>query len=112
MNEVYSKIILTGILIALVLIALKPSANFVSSPVAPPASVTVTGGDIIQIAPNIIGVKDSGSHSGYSQLLIFEYDEQKKSFTFTATLNTEEYLTHPEKYGIPFRENTLPPFTQ
>ncbi|ARU62991.1 hypothetical protein CBW65_19895 [Tumebacillus avium] len=104
MNSLYSKILLTGIFIALVLIAFKPSANFVSSPVVSPASVTVTGGDIVQVAPNVIGVKDNGSHTGLpGQLLIFEYDEQKKSFTYTGNLDTEEYLTHPEMYGIPTR---------
>lgn len=62
-------------------------------------------GRVVQIAPNRIGIVDTGHSSGYQQLVIFDYDSNTKSFNIVGTLNYEEYFTHPEKYGIPVRKN-------
>lgn len=58
----------------------------------------------VQIAPNRIGIVDSGSHTGYSgQLIIFDFDPSLKTFTYIETLKASYILEHPEEYGIPVR---------
>jgi hypothetical protein len=60
--------------------------------------------NIVQIAPDRIGVIDRGTSTGIrGQLLIFDYDSGSKTFNFEGVLNYSEYLYHPEKYGIPKR---------
>ncbi|GIP44053.1 hypothetical protein J45TS6_25120 [Paenibacillus sp. J45TS6] len=105
MNENYTKIILTGILLSLLIIAFKPNQK-VEPTIIPPSNVTVSSNnEFIQISSNIIGVKDDGTHSGIrGQLLVFEYNNTSKLFEFKGSLNYEEYINHPEKYGIAVRK--------
>ena len=104
MSNNFMKIILSGILICLVIISLKME-NLKNDPINIPESIVTVNNDIIQIAPNIIGVKDNGSHTGFNgQLLIFEYDATAKSFKYTSALNYGYYMDHPEEFGIPKRQ--------
>lgn len=106
MMDRFTKIILVGILLCLIIIAgnsSSTSTQYISSPSSSP-NINVTTRDIIvQISPDRIGVVDQGNNSGYRQLLIFDYDNQAKTFKYQGTLTYEEYLYHPEKYGIPTR---------
>jgi hypothetical protein len=99
MSDNFVKVILTGILICLGVIAFKPTENYIQSP-APNVSAD-SKNRFIQIAPNTIGVVDTGHNTGKEQLVVFEYDTIKKSFKVVSTLEYRDILTHPEDYGIP-----------
>ncbi|NGM82159.1 hypothetical protein G5B47_07010 [Paenibacillus sp. 7124] len=101
-NNLFTKFCLLGILICLVVIAFKPHQIIIPSTTTNPSS-TIIRNDFIQIAPNIIGVRDDGSGTGIAdQLLVFEFDSVSKTFKYSGTaLDVQDYLTHPEKYGVP-----------
>ncbi|MVP01005.1 hypothetical protein [Paenibacillus lutrae] len=102
-NNLLIKFCLLGIFISLVVIAFKPAQQTMvpPSPIIP--STTIVRNDMIQVAPNIIAVRDDGTSTGIpGQLLIFEYDQAGKAFRYSGTtLNVQDYLTDPEKYGVP-----------
>lgn len=102
MNDNFLKVVLTGILICLAVIAFKPTEKYVQTP-TPNVSVD-SKSRFVQIAPNTIGVMDTGHNTGKEQLVIFEYDATNKSFKVVSTLEYEDIFTHPEKYGIPVRK--------
>ncbi|MPM94131.1 hypothetical protein SDC9_141274 [bioreactor metagenome] len=59
----------------------------------------------VQIAPNRIGIVDSGTHTGYrGQLIIFDFDPDSKTFKYVETLKASYILDHPEEFGIPIRK--------
>ena len=102
MNNNFVKVILSGILICLAVIAFKPTEKYIQSPTP---NVNVDNNNrLIQIAPNTIGIVDTGHSSGKEQLVIFEYDPTKKTFKVVHTLEYEDIFTHPREYGIPVRE--------
>lgn len=98
MNDKYSKIILAGILICLIVIALKPVPYFSSNP-----NVTINSGEqIIQLAPNRIAIVDTRSNSGMRRnILVFDYNSSDKTFNYAGTFNYEDYFSNSQKYGIP-----------
>lgn len=98
MNDKFTKVILTGILICLVFIALKPEEHHISTP--DPVVQMGNNNRFIQIAPNIIGVVDTGSNTGKEQLVVFQFDNDSKTFNVLSTLDYVDVFTHPEQYGI------------
>lgn len=104
MSDKFTKIILFGILICLAIISFKTGHQKIET--LPSPNVTINNDNIVQIAPNIIGVRDNGSHTGFNnQLLIFEYDTTAKSFKYTGAFNYGYYLDHPEEFEIPKKQN-------
>ncbi|MFC5530172.1 hypothetical protein [Cohnella yongneupensis] len=106
MKDRITQIILLGILITLVVMAFKPEQQ-INYPVTsqPQPQISLNAGEYLQIAPGLIGIQDDGTHSGYrGQLLLFQYQENEKEFKYIGTLNYEEYINNPEKYGIPIRK--------
>lgn len=101
MTDKFKKVILTGILVCLIIIALKPNED-VSIP-SPNVNIDNMQ-QFVQVAPNRIGIVDSGTHTGYrGQLIIFDFDPDSKTFKYVETLNAPYILDHPEEYGIPTR---------
>lgn len=102
MNDKFSKLILVGILICLIIIALKPNNIQVSSP-NPSTNVSVGAGDeIIQLAPNRIAVVDNNINSGMrGTILIFDYESNTESFKYVGSMNYADYFRNPSKYGLP-----------
>jgi hypothetical protein len=101
-NDNFVKLILSGILICLAVIAFKPSEKYVQ---APTPNVNVDNHSrFIQISPNTIGVVDTGHNSGKEQLVVFEYDTKSKLFKVVTALDYREIFTHPEEHGIPVKE--------
>ena len=106
MKDKVTQIILLGILITLIIIAFKAEQQ-IDLPITSQAQpqISLNSEEYIQISPGLIGIKDDGAHTGYQgQLLLFQYQENEKQFKFIGTLNYEEYISHPEKYGIPIRK--------
>lgn len=103
-NDKFNKFILAGILICLFFITLNSGQQVVTTS-PPQVSVDANDGQrFIQLAPNIIGIIDTGQHTGIKeQLIVFEFDTETKEFQYINTFNTEHVLDHPEEYGIPTR---------
>lgn len=93
--------ILAGILICLAIIAFKPVPQ-VSVSSQPQIQNQIDSGQlIIQLGANRIAVVDTRSNSGlYGTILVFEYNEEKRSFDFTGKFNYSDYFRNPNKYGI------------
>ncbi|MFC5704486.1 hypothetical protein ACFPVX_24670 [Cohnella faecalis] len=105
MKNIYTNIILTAMLLCLIIIAIKDKNNITLEPNPVPEVVVNSSSEFVQIAPTVIGIKDNGTHTGIQgQLLIFELKGDSKTFTFRGTLNYEDYMNHPEKYGIPIKK--------
>lgn len=103
MTDKFTKVILTGILICLIVIAFKPNKENVTIP-TPKVNIDNMQ-QFVQIAPNRIGIVDSGTHTGYrGQLVIFDFDSNSKTFSYVETLKASYILDHPEEYGIPIRK--------
>lgn len=100
MNDKFNKMILIGILICLIIIALKPNITQVSSP-DPNINVS-SGEEIIQLAPNRIAVVDNNINSGMrGTILIFDYDNNTNKFSYRGSMNYADYFRNPDKYGVP-----------
>ncbi|RCW38846.1 hypothetical protein [Paenibacillus prosopidis] len=102
MNDNFVKVVLMGILICLAVIAFKPTEKYIQSP-TPNVSVD-SKNRFIQIAPNTIGVVDTGHNTGKEQLVVFEYDSENQAFKVVSSLDYQEIFTHPEEHGIPIRK--------
>lgn len=100
MGDKFSKMVLVGILVCLIIIALKPNNIQVPSP---KANINVSAGEeIIQLAPNRIAVVDNNINSGMrGTILIFDYDSNSKNFNYKGSMNYSDYFRNPNKYGLP-----------
>lgn len=96
MTDKFTKVILAGILICLIIIAFKPNKENVTIPTP---NVNIDNMQkFVQIAPNRIGIVDSGVHTGNrGQLIIFDFDEDTKSFKYIETLRASYILNHPHE---------------
>ena len=99
MNDKFSKVILVGIFICLLIIALKHNS---SVQVSPNANIDISSGEeIIQLAPNRIAVVDNSNNSGMrGTILVFDFDSNTKSFNFVGAFNYADYFRNPQKYGV------------
>ena len=71
MTDKFTKVILTGIFICLISIAFKPNKENVTIP-TPNVNIDNMQ-QFVQVAPNRIGIVDSGTHTGIrGQLIIFD----------------------------------------
>ncbi|PKK99836.1 MAG: hypothetical protein CVV56_09225 [Tenericutes bacterium HGW-Tenericutes-1] len=100
MNDKFSKGILVGILICLIIIALKPNSTQTSSQ---NSTIDINvGEEIIQLAPNRIAVVDNRANSGMGgTILVFDYDDNTEKFNFVGHMNYSDYFSNPNKYGVP-----------
>lgn len=104
MKDNFIKLILSGIFICLLLIAFKISNK--NDVQYPNQNVDVDNrGRVVQIAPNRVGVIDTGSGSGWEQLVIFDYNPNTKSFIVVSNLPYEDIFNHPKENGIPVRSD-------
>ena len=103
MADKFIKVVLVGILICLIIIAVNSKNETYISPAENYNQVTVDNvQQFIQIAPNRIGIVDTGIQTGYKgQLIIFDFDPTTKTFSYVETLKASYILDHPEEYGIP-----------
>jgi hypothetical protein len=104
-NDAFTKVILSGILLCLIVIAFKLNTNKNVQQPKPNVEVNNQGGQAVQLAPNRVGVIDTGHGSGWEQLVVFEYNPETKDFEVVSSLPYEDYFNHPEEYGIPIRSD-------
>jgi hypothetical protein len=105
-NDNFNRVVLCGILLCLTIIAYKISFNQKENiqMLTPNVSVSSQNENIVQIAPNRIGVVDTGSNSGWHQLVVFEYHSDTKKFVEVSSLPYEDIFNNPNQYGIPTRD--------
>lgn len=103
-NDMFFKVLLSGILICLIVIVaqMTTEAEGLYHPEVP-VSIQHPEDRIIQIAPNKIGIVDEGTTSGWKQLVIFEYKEQSGEYEVSSTIPYEEMFTHPDFNDIPMK---------
>ncbi|WP_433743296.1 hypothetical protein [Falsibacillus pallidus] len=102
--DAFVKVLLSGILICLIVITYRIDDKKYIQSQSPNVDVTNQGGRVVQIAPNRVGVIDSGNGTGWEQLVVFEYNSDTKKFEVVSTLSYEDIFNHPEEYGIPTRD--------
>lgn len=102
-NDTFTKVILSGILVCLIIITFKMNTNELVQTPTPNVDVTNQGGRVVQIAPNRVGVVDTGNGSGWEQLVVFEYNLNSKKFEVVSSLTYEDIFNHPKENGIPVR---------
>ncbi|MFZ5642825.1 MAG: hypothetical protein ACOY46_04445 [Bacillota bacterium] len=85
-------LVLIGILICLVIIALKPVPQMsVNQPQTPGP-----GDSVIQLAENRIAIIETNNNSGaYGTILVFDYDTKTNSFKLLGKYDYSDYLRNP-----------------
>ncbi|MEN6461800.1 MAG: hypothetical protein ABFC94_10575 [Syntrophomonas sp.] len=97
----FTKTLLVGILLCLVVIAFKPNNNQITSTSTNPNINISSGEAIIQLAPNRIAVVDNRNNSGMGgTILVFDYDTNTKKFNYVCSMNYSDYFRNPQKYGL------------
>lgn len=105
MKDRFEKVIFVGILICLIVIAVKPEMSKETN--APQIIGTTSVADnqlAISLGDNRIGIIDSwGIKTGKpNRILVFRYDQNQKEFIYESVLDTEYVFDHPDEYGIPY----------
>ncbi|PLT28176.1 hypothetical protein [Peribacillus deserti] len=99
-NDTFMRVILSGIFVCLAIIVFKLNSDEPTHLPTPNVEVDNQGGRVVQIAPNRVGVVDTGSGSGWEQLVIFEYNEAAKKFEVVSSFLMRMYLTTLRKMGF------------
>lgn len=98
--EKVKAVLLAGILICLVIIAQKPVPSF-SYNSSPPEAPVPPGEAVIQLAQNRIAIVDNRSNSGmHGTVLVFQFNESKKTFDFIGQYNYSDFFNNPQNHGI------------
>lgn len=99
MTDKSTKSIMIGILICLIVIALKPVPSFQSEF---PSSVNVSSGEsVVQLGENRIAIIDTRFDSGMrGEVFVLEFNEQKKTFDLIGRYNYDDFFSNPQKYSI------------
>ncbi len=92
--------ILAGIFLCLITICFR--TNISQQSYTSPSQIDLnTGETIIQLAPNRIAIIDNHVISGMrGTIIVFEYNENKKTFDFIGNFNYQDYFANPNKYGL------------
>lgn len=100
MSDKFSKIIMIGILVCLVIIAFKPVPSFnCSEPTS--ASVNISNETIFQIGENKIGIVKTNPNSGVNgEIFVLEFNETNKEFDLVGRYNYADFFNNPQKYNL------------
>ena len=104
-NDLFIKVLLSGILLCLIILVSNMAIQAEAPHPEVPVSVQQPEDQIIQIDSNKIGIVDEGTVSGWKQLVIFEYSEEKGEYEVSSTIPYEEMFTHPEFNDIPLKSD-------
>lgn len=96
MQEKNKSTILIGILICLIIIALKPVPSFNNDP--DPSFVSES---VVQLAENRIAIVETEINSGRSgEIIVLEFNKEKKTFDPIGRYNYLDFFRNPEKYNF------------
>jgi hypothetical protein len=88
-------LVLVGILIALFILAFKPSSQTYTYPPQDSPSVSV-----VQLSPDNLAVVDTGITSGsFGEMFVFNYNEKNHTFSYISNFNYSDYFRNPQKYS-------------
>ncbi|EKN63703.1 hypothetical protein P9E76_20195 [Schinkia azotoformans] len=101
MSDQATKRIMVGILICLIIIALKPVPSFQSNYPDFPSSLDVNNGEaVVQLSENRIAIVKSDINSGmHGEIFVLEFNEAKKSFDLIGRYNYADFFSNPQKYN-------------
>ncbi len=99
MPDKSTKNIMIGILICLIVIALKPVPSFQSEF---PSSVDVSAGEsVVQLGENRIAIVDNTLNSGMlGEVLVLEFNEIKKTFDLIESFTSVNSFHNPQNFLI------------
>ncbi|MFE9279653.1 hypothetical protein ACQKLN_28760 [Paenibacillus glucanolyticus] len=98
MQEKSKSTILIGILICLIIIALKPFPQN-NEPDFP--SSTSVSKLVVQLAENRIAIVETKTNSGLSgDIIVLEFNEDRKTFEPIGRYNYLDFFRNPEKYNF------------
>ena len=99
MSDKTIKFLMTGILICLLLIALKPVPSFESNF---PSSLNVSdynGETVVQLAENRIAIVDTNLNSGMrGEIVVLEFNEIEKTFELMGRYNYIDVFQNSQDY--------------
>ncbi|SET71131.1 hypothetical protein SAMN05216389_12229 [Oceanobacillus limi] len=96
MSDNGMKKIMIGILICLIIIALKPTPSFEQN--YPPYPDVSNGQSVVQLTEDRMAIVDNGMDSGmYGEVIVLEFDENTNTFELIGTYNyIEDYYDSQE----------------
>jgi hypothetical protein len=99
MSDKSTKNIMIGILICLIVIALKPVPSFQSEF---PSSVDVSAGEsVVQLGENRIAIVDNNLNSGMrGEVFVLEFNKDKKTFDLIGRYNYVDFFHNPQNYPV------------
>lgn len=98
MQEKRKSTILIGILICLIIIALKPVPSSPSTYDTVPSFVSES---VIQLAENRIAIVETETNSGLrGNIIVLEFNEDRKTFEPIGRYNYLDFFRNPEKYNF------------
>ena len=96
MTDKFKTILYLGILICLIIIALKPVPQFSFNA---PQTQSSSGESVVQLSENRIAIVDTNINSGMrGEVFVLEYDESKKTFNLIGRYNYVDFFRNPGKY--------------
>ena len=101
MVEKTSNGIMKGILICLIIIALKPVPSFQSDFESEfPLSMDVSNGEsVVQLSENRMAIVDNNFNSGtYGEVFVLEFIEEEKTFQLIGRYNYADFFYNPQNY--------------
>ncbi|KOP68509.1 hypothetical protein AMS62_27165 [Bacillus sp. FJAT-18019] len=98
MQEKRKSTILIGILICLIIIALKPIPSFNNNDLDFPP---YEGESVVQLSENRIAIVDTKINSGLrGEVMVLEFNEDKKTFVPIGRYNYMDFFYNPNKYNF------------
>lgn len=98
MQEKFKTNILIGILICLIIIALKP---YPSSPNTYDSVPSFVSESVIQLAENRIAIVETETNSERrGNIIVLEFNEDRKTFEPIGRYNYLDFFRNPEKYNF------------
>ena len=86
-----------GILICLIIIALKPVPSFEYMP----QSIDIPSGEsVVHLSENRIAIVDTSNNSGmHGEVFVLEFNDAKKTFELIGRYNYNDFFRNPQKYN-------------
>ncbi len=100
MSDKYTRRIMVGILICLIIIAFKPVPSFQSNYPDFPSSLDINNGEtVVQLSENKIAIVKTDVNSGmHGEIFVLEFNEGKGSFDLIGRYNYEDFFSNPQEY--------------
>ena len=100
MADPSTKKLMIGILICLILIALKPVPSFEYTPESE-FDISSNESTVVQLGENRIAVIDNRFDSGmHGEIFVLEFNHDKKTFDLIGRYNFNDFFNNPQNYDM------------